>query len=174
MLALPRLEAQFIIEPDEGVEPQPAQFDYFQEPSPGKNNGFQPGLPAGAVEISEPGRGFTGNLLVRLSTESADAKIRYTTDGSMPTESSTLFNGNGINIQNSTMLLARSFEDGLTAGPVSEAGYIKLSSDAQRFDSNLPVVIMDAFPMAEVQPPTGKHLLFLHFLSLTRRQVEQH
>ena len=36
LLALPRLEAQFIIEPDEGVEPQPAQFDYFQEPSPWK------------------------------------------------------------------------------------------------------------------------------------------
>ena len=163
LLALPRLEAQFIIEPDEGVETQPAQFDYFQEPSPGKNNGFQPGLPAGAVEISEPGRGFTGNLLVRLSTESADAKIRYTTDGSMPTESSTLFNGNGINIQNSTMLLARSFEDGLTAGPVSEAGYIKLSSDAQRFDSNLPVVIMERFSNGGSTAANGKTFTFFAF-----------
>ena len=60
LLALPRLEAQFIIKPDEGVEPKPPELGYFQIPSPGKNNGSDSGLPSGPVLISQPGRGFTG------------------------------------------------------------------------------------------------------------------
>ena len=39
LLALPRLEAQFIIEADEGGEQAPPELGYFQVPTPNKNNG---------------------------------------------------------------------------------------------------------------------------------------
>ena len=162
LLALPRLEAQFIIEADEGGEQAPPELGYFQAPTPNKNNGSDSGLPSSEVIISQPGRGFTGSLSVSLSSESAEAEIRYTTNGSLPTEVSSLYTG-AIPIQNSTLLRARSFEEGLTAGPVSEAGYIRLSSDAQNFSSNLPVVIMERFSNGGTTAANGKTFTFFAF-----------
>ena len=163
LLALPRLEAQFIIKPDEGAEPKPPELGYFQIPSPGKNNGSDSGLPSGPVLISQPGRGFTGNLTLSLSTKSTQAQIRYTTNGSLPTEASSLYTGGIINLERSTLLRTRSFEDGLTAGPVSEAGYISLSTDAQNFSSNLPVIIMERFSNGGTTAANGKTFTFFAF-----------
>ena len=163
LLALPRLEAQFIIEADEGEEQAPPELGYFQVPTPNKNNGSNSGLPSSEVIISQPGRGFTGSLNVSLSTQSEEADIRYTTNGSLPTEVSSLYTGEAILIQSSTLLRARSFEVGLTAGPVSEAGYIRLSTDAQNFSSNLPVVIMERFSNGGTTAANGKTFTFFAF-----------
>ena len=116
LLALPRLEAQFIIKPDEGVEPKPPELGYFQIPSPGKNNGSDSGLPSEPVLISQPGRGFTGNLTLTLSTKSPQAQIRYTTNGSLPTESSSLYSGGIITLERSTLLRTAALEQKITRG----------------------------------------------------------
>jgi hypothetical protein len=163
LLALPRLEAQFIIKPDEGAEPKPPELGYFQIPSPGKNNGSDSGLPSGPVLISQSGRGFIGNLTLSLSTKSPQAQIRYTTNGTLPTEVSSLHTGGTINIERSTLLRTRSFKEGLTAGPVSEAGYISLSTDAQNFSSNLPVIIMERFSNGGTTTANGKTFTFFAF-----------
>ena len=163
LLALPRLEAQFIIQPDEDEEPVPPEFAYFQIPTPQKNNGSESGLPASKVMISQPGRGFSGSLNVSLSTNSAEAEIRYTTNGSIPTETSSIYNGEAINIQSSTLLRARAFEEELTPGPVAEEGYIRLSTDAQNFSSNLPVVIMERFSNGGTTAANGKTFTFFAF-----------
>ncbi|MED6298668.1 MAG: chitobiase/beta-hexosaminidase C-terminal domain-containing protein, partial [Verrucomicrobiota bacterium] len=163
LLALPRLEAQFVIKPDEGAEPKPPELGYFQTPSPGKNNGSDSGLPSGPVLISQPGRGFTGNLTLSLSTTSPQAQIRYTTNGSLPTEASPLYTGSTITLGSSTLLRARSFEEGLTAGPVSESGYIRLSTDAQNFSSDLPVIIMERFSNGGTTAANGKTFTFFAF-----------
>ena len=163
LLALPRLEAQFIIQPDEEEEPVPPEFAYFQIPTPQKNNGSESGLPASKVMISQPGRGFSGSLNVSLSTNSAEAEIRYTTNGSIPSETSSIYNGEAINIQSSTLLRARAFEEELTPGPVAEEGYIRLSTDAQNFSSNLPVVIMERFSNGGTTAANGKTFTFFAF-----------
>ena len=163
LLALPRLEAQFIIQPDEDEEPVLPEFAYFQIPTPQKNNGSESGLPASKVMISQPGRGFSGSLNVSLSTNSAEAEIRYTTNGSLPTETSSIYNGEAINIQSSTLLRARAFEEELTPGPVAEEGYIRLSTDAQNFSSNLPVVIMERFSNGGTTAANGKTFTFFAF-----------
>ena len=163
LLALPRLEAQFIIKPDEGAEPKPPELGYFQTPSPDKNNGSDSGLPSGPVLISQPGRGFTGSLTLSLSTTSPQAQIRYTTNGSLPTEVSPLYTGSTITLESSTLLRARSFEEGLTAGPVSESGYIRLSTDAQNFSSDLPVIIMERFSNGGTTAANGKTFTFFAF-----------
>ena len=163
LLALPRLEAQFIIQPDEDEEPVPPEFAYFQIPTPQKNNGSESGLPASKVMISQPGRGFSGSLNVSLSTNSAEAEIRYTTNGSIPSETSSIYNGEAINIQSSTLLRARAFEEELTPGPVAEEGYIRLSTDAQNFSSNLPVVIMERFSNGGTTAANGKTFTFFAF-----------
>ncbi len=163
LLALPRLEAQFVIKPDEGAEPKPPELGYFQTPSPNKNNGSDSGLPSGPVLISQPGRGFTGNLTLSLSTTSPQAQIRYTTNGSLPTEVSPLYTDSTITLESSTLLRARSFEEGLTAGPVSESGYIRLSTDAQNFSSDLPVIIMERFSNGGTTAANGKTFTFFAF-----------
>ena len=140
LLALPRLEAEFISEPGEIGNP-----GYFQSATPGIANGTDQGLPSGRVQFSQPGRGFTGSLSVNLLSPSPVAQIRYTTNGDVPTANSTLFTGNPINVSSSTLLRARAFEPGLTPGPVIEEGYIRLSSNAQTFSSDLPVIIMERF-----------------------------
>lgn len=138
LLALPRLEAEFVSDPGLGNP------GYFQHSSPGSANGTDQGLPAGPVTASVPGRGFTGSLSVSLSTPSPAAQIRYTTNGDVPTASSSLYTS-PLNIGSSILLRARSFEAGLAAGTVTEEGFIRLSSTALSFSSDIPVVIMERF-----------------------------
>ncbi len=157
LLALPRLEAQFVSDPGELGSP-----GYFQASSPGSANGTEQGLPSGGVTFSETGRGFTGSLSVNLATPSPAAQIRYTTNGDVPTASSTLFNGGGISISSSTLVRARAFENGLTPGPVGEEGYIRLSSNAQSFSSDIPVVIMERFS-GGASASNGKAFTFFAF-----------
>ena len=138
-LALPRLEAEFTSTGGAGEK------GYFQSSSPGLPNGSDQGLPAGDVTMSVPGRGFTGLLSVSLSTASPTAQIRYTTDGNVPNETSSFFSGSPITISSSTLLRARAFETELTPGAVAEEGYIRLSSNADTFSSDIPVIIMERF-----------------------------
>ncbi|MCP4846787.1 MAG: hypothetical protein GY899_02435 [Verrucomicrobiaceae bacterium] len=140
LLALPRLEAEFVTDPGEI-----GNSGYFQAASPGNANGTEQGLPASSVTFSQTGRGFTGSLSVSLAVPSPAAQIRYTTNGDVPTASSTLFNGNPINVSSSTLVRARAFEPGLTPGPVNEEGYIRLSANALSFSSDIPIVIMERF-----------------------------
>jgi hypothetical protein len=157
LLALPRLEAEFVSAPGEI-----GNSGYFQAASPGDANGTEQGLPAGSVSFSQTGRGFAGSLSVTLSTPSPAAQIRYTTNGDVPTANSILFNGGGISISSSTLVRARAFENGLTPGPVSEEGYIRLSSNAQSFSSDIPVVIMERFS-GGANASNGKAFTFFAF-----------
>ncbi len=158
MLALPRLEAEFVAAPG-GI----GGLGHFQDASPGTANGSDQGLPAGAVAVSPPGRGFTGTLGVTLSTPSPSAQIRYTTDGAVPTAASALYSGGTITLSSSTLLRARAFEAGLTPGAVSEEGYIRLSPAAQSFSSDLPVVVMERFGNGGPTAANGKTFTFFAF-----------
>jgi len=138
LLALPRIEAVVTSNPGLGGA------GYFQSSSPGTSNGTNQGLPAGAVVFSQAGRGFTGSLSLTLTTDSPAADIRYTTNGDVPTVSSTRYTS-PISVSASTLVRARAFESGLAPGPIQEEGYIRLSSTADSFSSDIPVVIMERF-----------------------------
>ncbi|MFT5411127.1 MAG: hypothetical protein ACI9NC_003861, partial [Verrucomicrobiales bacterium] len=158
LLALPRLEAGVIAEPGDLGD-----LGYFQDSSPSTANGTDQGLPAGVVTVSQPGRGFTGTLSITLSTSSPAAQIRYTTNGGLPTASSTLYTGGNINISSSTLLRARAFESGLTPGEAAEEGYIRLSSAGQSFSSDIPVVVMERFGSSGPTASNGKAFTFFAF-----------
>lgn len=70
-----------------------------------------------------PGNGtmFTDSIVVTLTPGKSGAVIRYTTDGSVPTTSSTLYTG-PIDINKTTTIRAVTVTDGV-AGPVFEATY---------------------------------------------------
>ena len=91
---------------------------------------------------------MTNSFTLKLSTRSDTGDIRYTTNGSEPSVSSTLYNDvSGISINNSSSrrIRARAFQSGLAPGPVRTEAFLAVSSALEAFDSNLPIVIIDTF-----------------------------
>jgi len=70
-------------------------------------------VPAGTYNIAQS---------VGLSCATSDATIRYTTDGTDPTESSTVYNS-AISVTTTTTIKAKAFKDGLTASEIASATY---------------------------------------------------
>jgi len=70
--------------------------------------------PAGGV--------FAAPVQVTMTCATADAQIYYTTDGSDPTQSSTLY-ASPITISQNTTLKARAFKTGMTASDITSADY---------------------------------------------------
>lgn len=141
---------------------------FFKDPTPGepnRNDGYLTGLPA--VEFSVPGGFYESAVSVELSTVEPGATIRYTLDGSEPTESSPEYagalsigarvEGNDLSTIQTTeglggeddwempdgsvfkfhTLRARIFKDG-SPGPHVTQSYIVTPSGAERY--TLPVV----------------------------------
>ena len=129
---------------------------FYGNPTPGSSN--DPSLfgPAGVVTIDTPGQSFVegSSLLVGLSVDSPTAAIRYTTDGSVPTSSSTLYTGSPITISATTELRARAVETGFLDGPIVGEGYIEIDNAGGNaltgFQSYLPIVVIENFGGLEV------------------------
>ncbi len=112
-------------------------------PSPNNPPPSTDGAPSliGDVAFSVPSGTFEGQLSVAL-TGPDGAEIRYTTDGTLPTASSTLYDGTALTLTETTQLRAAAFAGGMASGFPSTAIYI-----ARTFDlpSDVPIVIMDGY-----------------------------
>jgi hypothetical protein len=87
-------------------------WKYSELPTPGiANSGpYYLGVVA-TPTVNNPGRFYTGSVSVTVSTTTPGSTIRYTTNGSEPTETSTVLSG-ALNITVDTPLRARAFLDG--------------------------------------------------------------
>src|SRR6266496_3003764 len=94
--------------------------------------------------FSAPGGVFTNDLALVLSAGSPSAVIRYTLDGSEPTEASTNYTA-PLAITNSTVVCARVFEKGQVPGPSVLQNYVLLDPEVAEFNSNLPLVLLHPF-----------------------------
>ncbi|WP_411847194.1 CotH kinase family protein [Roseibacillus persicicus] len=119
-------------------------FDHFTTPTPRAQNDTPPGAPGGLVEFLVPPGTFTSSTQVSLQTSSPLAEIRYTTDGQIPTQLSSLYTG-PFTLTESTLVKARTFETGRAPGKVKAESFLKLSSNLTEFTSDLPVVILENF-----------------------------
>lgn len=81
-----------------------------------------------------PGR-YSGSISVELSSTGANEQIRYTTDGSTPNASSTLYSG-PINISQTTVIRARAF----STQPGILPGFIETNTYFINENSTLPTV----------------------------------
>ena len=127
-----------------GIRPSDGLWDFFTDPTPGAVNDSLPGAPGALVTFSTPPGTFASTINVGIQTESAQAEIRYTTDGSVPDETSTLYTG-PLTLTASTMVKARTFEAGRAPGKVAAASYLRTTSTLGNFSSNLPVVVLENF-----------------------------
>jgi hypothetical protein len=80
-------------------------------------------LPKAAAPVpSQPSGTYVGSVTVALTSSTADARIYYTTDGSAPTASSSLYSS-ALNITTTTTLKAITYADGFSASDVLTATY---------------------------------------------------
>src|SRR5207249_455932 len=95
--------------------------------------------------VFSPGGGvYATNVVLRLTTGSSSAIIRYTLNGTEPDESSPVYSGS-VQLTASTLVRAKVFDKGSPAGPTRAESYTLLDADLMDFSSNLPLVIINSF-----------------------------
>ena len=117
---------------------------YFAIPTPGEANGPGMTVPCLFPLFSEPSGTFVDTLTLELDCVEQDAQIFYTTDGSDPTTSSTVYE-DPIVLTETTFVRACVWRPGEGPGPLVEHTYVAISSEVADFDSNLPLVVVDTF-----------------------------
>ena len=138
-LFVPILETRTISDVDTDAQ------TYFATPTPGLPNPAvgQAGL-AAEPRASVAGTHFSGTLQVALTVDSADAVIRFTLDGSVPTEDSPLYT-EPFEFQEVTRLRARNFEPGLVPSWYLHEDYLAIDESLLSFNSNLPLFVITTF-----------------------------
>ena len=137
---------------------EPTTCGAFARPTPGKPNASSgPGF-APEVAFSWPSGTFVAPFLLQLASGSTNAVIRYTLDGTLPSRSSPVWGGT-LAITNTTQVRARCYQEGLLPGPPQSEVYLLLQTNAQRFTSTLPVLIMDT--LGDNREATPRHS-FVH------------
>jgi hypothetical protein len=106
----------------------------------------------GDVTFSTPSQSFRTSIQVGMTTALTGAEIRYTTNGTLPTSTSTLYAGAPITLTATTQLRATPFIGGAPGGRASTAIFIARDFDAT---STLPLVILDGYGKG---PSTNKNL----------------
>ncbi|MBL7154153.1 MAG: lamin tail domain-containing protein [Phycisphaerae bacterium] len=117
---------------------------FFTSPTPGSANTAGYEEMSDDVHFSRPSGTFTGSFQLTLSTAASGAVIRYTTNGSVPTSSSSRYTA-PLTISGVTEVMARVFESGKAPGPFVSRTYVALAGDAASFNSNIPIVVVDTY-----------------------------
>jgi len=110
-------------QPDVGSE-----FVFFTEPTPGESNNTEAFTGyADTVLVSLPGGFYDNNVTLELSVNSPNSEIRYTLDGSDPSDNSSVYSApisiGGWLPQSTIVVRARAFETGLLPGRISTHTY---------------------------------------------------
>ena len=117
---------------------------FFPTPTPGEPNvSGAPGVSAAPV-FSEPAGAYPAGLMIDLSVEVPveGTEIRYTTNDSVPTLDSSLYNdAEPISILTELIITARAFQPGLLPSEPVSSYYIILDAEVLEFDSTVPLVI---------------------------------
>ena len=101
------------------------QWSFFTTPSPNLANDTYPQNAVAPTPVFIPGAGFYGvSLTVSISSSDPSIQIRYTTDGSEPTESSTLYSS-PLTVSSTQVIRAKTFGgDYYPGNSVSQTYYI--------------------------------------------------
>ena len=99
-------------------------------------------LQATDVEFSRVGGTFTGSFQLALASTGANETIRYTTNGSLPTESSPVYNS-PITVNSTTQFRARAFGPIGQLGTVAVETYSLTETSTSNFTSDLPIIVIE-------------------------------
>lgn len=93
--------------------------------------------------FSKAGGIYTSNVVLHLDSTMPEAKVLFTTNGDLPTESSPVWQGS-LTISNNTTIRARLSIPDLPLGPIGSETYLFVPAELQGFRSDLPVVILSS------------------------------
>ncbi|MBP2337169.1 hypothetical protein JOF41_003347 [Saccharothrix coeruleofusca] len=96
----------------------------------------------GDIVFSVPSGTFQGQVSVSLSTAISGAQIRYTTDGTLPTAQSQLYQGTPLQFTRTTQLRAQAFVGGTASGAPGTAMYAARETTTAH---DLPLVLIDSY-----------------------------
>ncbi len=112
--------------------------------------------PTGPLPKFSPAGGvFAGSVQVAARSATGGGMVRYTLDGSDPSEKSELFPAE-LRLTGTTQVRARVFEGGKAVGPVHSQTYTIIEKDLETFTSNLPIVILNTFGKEILREPKVK------------------
>lgn len=123
---------------------------FFARPTPGALNGLGDSAPTGEVLFSSESRTFAAAFDLTLTPPNPQAQVRYTTNGDLPSATSTLYTG-PIRITSTAKIRARAFEVGKGAGPTRSESFIAIDTSLTSFEqgtafsSNLPILIFESY-----------------------------
>lgn len=93
--------------------------------------------------FSHHGGQYTTPFELSLAAEN-DATVHYTTDGSVPVDTSAVYT-EPIPVDQTVVIRARVYRQNGAAGPVASHVYTRLDEEVQSFHSDLPLVIVHQF-----------------------------
>jgi CotH kinase protein/Chitobiase/beta-hexosaminidase C-terminal domain/Lamin Tail Domain/Fn3 associated/Bacterial Ig domain/Bacterial TSP3 repeat len=136
-----------------GRDPVSGRGVYFERPTPGAANG---GTTFVAIvdppRFSVPPGFYESDQMVSLSTLTLGAKIRFTLDGSEPTETSGFAYEDPLLVASNATLRACAFRAGWIASPVETATYLIRNPAAVQ---SLPVLAVTGDAARSLYKPTG-------------------
>jgi hypothetical protein len=90
--------------------------------APGGGGGVQT---VGAPTFNPPAGNYSSVQNVMIGCSTSDADVYYSMDGSLPTDSSTLFDplSGGVTVSTTTTIMARAYKDGMNPSAVDTATY---------------------------------------------------
>lgn len=136
-LILPVLEAD--PDPGFGSEIDPSSSGLLAAPTPGAPNTGVAYLGTVEAPIITPERGFyDGPVQVTISNVTETATVRYTTDGSAPTDTNGTDYAGPITIADNTLLRAAAFKTGHRPSDINTQTYLYLADVLEQDGSGLP------------------------------------
>ncbi|HET6408173.1 MAG TPA: CotH kinase family protein, partial [Chthoniobacteraceae bacterium] len=130
------------------VAVSPTQVGFYTVPTPEERNSFEgPGV-AGKVAFSQTSRAYTASpgLQITLSqvVPDPDAVIRYTTNGTVPTATSTVYS-NPLTVTGTQQIRARVYKPGLLPGETESNAFLLLDATSANFSSAMPLLVLTSF-----------------------------
>jgi hypothetical protein len=116
---------------------------------------------ASVVGFSVPSCTFEGSLIVTIAGAVNGAELRYTTDGTLPTASSTLYEGAELTLTETTQLRAQQFLAGTPSGFGATALYIRRTFDVS---SDISLIIMEGYGGGKPPTESGPQKVVYHDL----------
>lgn len=122
----------------------PTKRGFLTVPTPGRLNTSQSPPQTGKPVFSKPSGSFSSSFSITIKPATEGEIVRYTTNGSLPNSSSKSYT-RPIRITKSTLVCARCFTEEGHGGPPATREYLQIASNARKFSSNLPVIVIENF-----------------------------
>ncbi|MBN2441140.1 MAG: CotH kinase family protein [Spirochaetales bacterium] len=130
-----------------------------------ENNDEKAAQLRGDIIFSVPSGTFQGSVTVSLSSSIANSQIRYTTNGTVPTNNSSLYNS-PLTFTSTTQLRAQTYVNGQLNGEMGSAVYIACSSNPRH---DLPLVIIDGYGTGK--PDREYHDMAIVFMEMNGQET---